>query len=300
MDLIKRRVLLIGANGKLGNSVARSLAGKAGLELLCSDSGEKLISGGSEYTQTDITKRNSVKELFHKFFPDVVINTAGFTNVDACELNKELSWNVNVKGTENIAASAWAIDADLIHISSDYIFDGKEGPYTEEDVPHPISYYGRTKLAAENSLRTSGVRFTIFRTNVLYGSNSDLKPDFVRWAVKSLKEGLQIKIVTDQINNPTYIEDLTNVIIGAIDKETCGIFNIGGAEIINRYEFTCRIARYFKLDESLIIPIKTADLKQPAPRPLKSGLIIAKAVKELGYKPTEIEETFRLIAGSVA
>ena len=292
MDLIKKRILIIGSNGKLGLGLARRLSVNGRYEILCSGIEEKQTGPGVDYLQADITRKNSIKSLFHNFFPDVVINAAGYTNVDLCETNKELSWNINVKGTENIAISSWAIDAHMIHISTDYIFDGKEGPYTEEDVPNPISYYGRTKLASENSLRTSGTRYTILRTNVLYGSNpEDGHADFARWAAESLKKGKQISVVTDQMNNPTYIPDLVNAVINIIEMEKQGIYNIGGAELLSRYDFAVRIAEHYGLNKELIIPVTTESLKQPAPRPLKSGLIIRKAERELGFTPTPINET---------
>lgn len=295
MDLIKKRVLILGSNGKLGQRVSRMLMEPGNYELFAASAEEKSEIENIEYESIDISKRNSVKSLFHKFFPDVVINAAGMTNVDLCETNKELCWNTNVKGTENIAMSSWAIDALLIHISSDYIFDGKEGPYSEEDIPHPISYYGRSKLAAENSLRTSGARYVILRTNVLYGRVKNNKPDFVSWVVENLSKGKEIRIVTDQINNPTFIDDLSEVILRCTEKSVEGIFNIGGPELLTRFDFCLRIADYFNLDKNLILPITTAELKQAAPRPLKSGLICGKAERELDFKSSGIEESFGVI-----
>jgi dTDP-4-dehydrorhamnose reductase len=295
MDLRKKRILIIGSNGKLGSSLAYYFSRNADYETLCAGAGDTSYVEGVEYEKIDITKRNNVKALFHEFFPDVVINSAGFTNVDLCETSKEFSWNINVKGTENIAMLSWAIDAHMIHFSSDYIFDGKEGPYSEDDVPNPISYYGRTKLAAENSLRSSGTRFTIFRTNVLYGSVNRVLPDFVKWVIESLKMGKEIKIVNDQINNPTFIGDLVSCVVNSVQNDIQGIYHIGGPELLSRIEFARLIARYFKLDENLLIPVTTAELKQPALRPLKSGLVYKKAAADFNYMPTSFEDTFRFV-----
>lgn len=295
MDLIKKRILVFGANGKLGQRLVHKLVQNTNYEIHAAGNEEKSIINNVEYTQLDISKKNQVKTLFHKFFPDLVINAAGYTNVDLCETNKEASWNVNVKGTENIAMLSWAIDAHIIHISSDYVFDGKEGPYTEEDIPNPISYYGRTKLAGENTLRSSGVRFTIVRSNVLYGAVLSNRPDFVKWVIENLKAGKQIRIVSDQINNPTYIDDLVDAIESIGNYELLGIYNIGGSEFLNRYDFSLRIAAYFNLDKNLITAITTSELNQPALRPLKSGLIIKKAESDLHYSPKSIEATFQLI-----
>jgi dTDP-4-dehydrorhamnose reductase len=154
-----------------------------------------------------------------------------------------------------------------------------------------VGYYGRTKLASENTLRISGTFFTILRTNVLYGIAPNSRPDFVRWVVNSLRNSEQIRIVKDQINNPTFIDDLVQGINKIIEFRKTGVYNIGGKEFLSRLDFTFRIADYFNLNKKLIKPITTDELKQPARRPLKSGLLILKAETELGYKPHTINES---------
>ena len=294
-DLIKRRVLIIGSNGMLGQRLAEFYKSNNEVELMCTSvEGESLIPDVN-YTQLDITQKNKVKELILDFFPDIVINTAAFTNVDKSETEKETAWKINVNGVENIALYAWTVDAHLIHISTDYIFDGKNGPYSEEDKPLPIGYYGRTKLAGENSIRTSGVRFSIVRTNILYGPSKYGRPDFVKWVINSLRANESIRIVTDQIGNPTYVDDIVAAINKLIEFKKEGIYNIGGIEMLSRFDFTLRIAEYFSLNKKLIFPILTKELNQIAHRPLKAGLITLKAETELGYKPHSIETTFELM-----
>ncbi len=294
-DLIKKRILIIGSNGMLGQRLADFFSSDKKVELMCASVESSSLIPEINYTQLDIVQKNKVKELILDFFPDFVINTAAFTNVDRSETEKETAWKINVNGPENIAHYCWTIDAHLIHISTDYIFDGKNGPYSEEDKPLPIGYYGRTKLASENSIRTSGVRFSIVRTNILYGPAKYGRPDFVKWVINSLRANESIRIVTDQIGNPTYIDDIVAAINKLIEFKKEGIYNIGGIEMLSRFDFTLRIAEYFCLDKKLIIPILTKDLNQPAHRPLKSGLITLKAETELGYKPHSIETTFGLM-----
>jgi dTDP-4-dehydrorhamnose reductase len=294
-DLIKKRILIIGSNGMLGQRLAQYYSAGKKIELLCSSLERESLIENVAYRELDVTNKNSVRELILSFFPDYIINTSAYTNVDKSETEKETAWKINVRGVENISLYSWTIDAHLVHISTDYIYDGKNGPYTEEDKPNPIGYYGRTKLASENSIRTSGSRYTIIRTNILYGPARYGRPDYVKWAVISLKEGKKINIVTDQIGNPTYIDDLVDGINRIIEFKKEGIYNIGGAELISRYDFTLRISDFFKLDRSLIIPILTKDLNQPAARPLKSGLVILKARTELGFKPRSIQETLELM-----
>ncbi len=294
-DFIKTRILIIGSNGLLGQRLTNFYSNLPNIELLCSSIEEKSFFSGIDYRQVDITKKSNVKELILDFFPDYIINCAAYTDVDRAESERQIAWKINVTGVENISLYAWTIDSHLIHISTDYIFDGKNGPYTEEDKPNPLGYYGRTKLAGENSIRSSGVRFTIIRTNVLYGPVQYGKPDFVKWAVNSLRENKTIRIVTDQINNPTYIDDIVTSINKIISFKKEGIYNIGGEEILSRYNFTIRIAEYFNFDKSLIKPIVTKDLNQTALRPLNSGLITLKAQTELGFKATPIDLTFKLM-----
>lgn len=291
-DMIKKRILIVGSNGMLGQRLADFFSKQNNVQLFCTSAEENSFLPNVDYQQLDITQKQEVKKIVMTFFPDFIVNTAAYTNVDKAESDKELAWKVNVNGVENLAFYSWTIDSHLIHLSTDYIFDGKKGPYTEVDLPNPISYYGRTKLAAENSIKASGSKFTIIRTNVLYGPVKNGRPDFVRWVYNSLKANQQIKIVTDQINNPTYIDDLVSLInqITILKKE--GIYNAGGKELLSRFDFAKRIAKFFNLNDNLIFPILTQELQQPAKRPLNSGVINLKAETELNYKPTEIEETF--------
>lgn len=294
-DIIKKRVLLIGANGMLGLRIVKFLSVKQNIQLLCCSVEEQPFFENADYISCDISKRDEIKKVIFDFYPDVIINAAAYTNVDKSESERELAWTINVKGVEYLAESARIIDAHLIHISSDYIFDGKSGPYNENEKPNPLGYYGRTKLASENALRISGSINTIIRTNVLYGIASKSRPDFVRWVVQSLRENKKIKIVIDQINNPTFIDDLVQAINKIIDFNKTGIFNIGGKVFLSRYDFTLMIANFFNLDRSLILPITTEELHQPAKRPLKSGLIILKAETEIGYKPSTIIESLAIM-----
>ena len=289
-DIVKNRILIVGANGMLGQRTVDFYSKQGNYELLSISAGDLPVIDNVEYVQCDITSREKIKKCVQSFYPDFIINAAGYTNVDKSEAEREQAWKVNVKAVEYISETARAIDAHIIHISSDYIFDGKNGPYSEDAVPNPLGYYGRTKLASENALKISGSLYTILRTNVLYGCSQNSRPDFVKWVIKSLEDKQQISIVTDQINNPTFISDIVQAISKVIEFCKTGIFNIGGREFLSRYDFTNIIAGYFNLDKSLIEPVLTEELNQPARRPLKSGLITLKAETELGYKPHKIEE----------
>ena len=295
MDLIKRRIVIVGANGTLGQRLFEFYSSLNDVELLPASIEEEFVFDSQSYIQLDISNRNEVKKIIYDFCPDFIINAAAFTNVDKCESERETAWKINVKGVEYLSEAARVLDSHLIHISSDYIFDGKNGPYSENDIPNPLGYYARTKLASENVLKISGTKNTIIRTNVLYGTAKYSRPDFVKWVVDSVRSGKEIKIVDDQFNNPTFIDDLVQAINKIIELRKEGLYNIGGSEVLSRFDFTMIIADFFNLDKSLIKRIQTEDLKQPARRPLKSGLITIKAQSELGYKPHSIIQSLELM-----
>jgi dTDP-4-dehydrorhamnose reductase len=289
-ELVKNRILITGANGLLGQRAVDFYSLHKNFELLALSIESVPIIKTVEYVACDITDREGIKKIIFDFCPDFILNTAAYTNVDKSESCRETAWKVNVKAVEYIAEAARAIDAHIIHLSSDYIFDGKNGPYSENAVPNPLGYYGRTKLASENALRISGTIYTILRTNVLYGSTLHTKPDFVKWLVKALNNNEKINVVTDQFNNPTFIEDLVQVISKVIEFKKSGLYHVGGRDFLSRYDFALKITECFQLDSTLINQVSTKQLKQQARRPLKSGLITLKAETELGYKPHSIAE----------
>lgn len=294
-ELIKRRIVVVGGNGMLGQRLIEFYKKLNDVLLLATSVEDKSVFNFVDYIQADISNRNEIKKVVYDFCPDFIINAAAYTNVDKSENERELAWKINVKGVEYLSESARVLDSHLIHISTDYIFDGKNGPYTEYDTPNPLGYYARTKLASENTLRISGCKNTILRTNVLYGTAKFSRPDFVKWVIESLRANKEIRVVDDQINNPTFIDDLVQGINKIVELRKEGIYNIGGNEFLSRYDFTLLIADFFNLNKSLIKKIKTEELNQPARRPLKSGLITIKAQSELGYKPHTILQSLELM-----
>lgn len=287
-----RRILVIGSNGLLGQKVADLLVRGSGGDILLTSIEEEPLqkSVSAEYAQLDVTSKRDVKRVLSGFEPDAIINCAAMTNVDACETQREVAWKLNVEGVENLIEISRRSAATIFHVSSDYVFDGKSGPYSESDKPEPLSYYGKTKLASENVLRSSGVPFFIARTMILYGFASGVKPNFALWLIQSLEKNTQVRIVDDQFGNPTLADDLAYGLIKGMELGRTGIYNIAGREILSRFEFARRLAKVFGFDPTLITPIKTSQLHQPAPRPLKSGLITLKAEVELGIAPSTVEQ----------
>jgi dTDP-4-dehydrorhamnose reductase len=208
------------------------------------------------------------------------------TNVDACEQDKSTCWNVNVKAVEIITEACRLTDTHLIHYSSDYIFDGREGPYPEAASPNPINYYGKSKLAAENICIGAQIAHTILRTNVLYGFSQDRKQHFVEWVLHKLRQEQPFKVVDDQFSNPTLTDDIAIATLRIIQRNTKGIINVAGQTWHSRFDFAKIIAEVFGL-EANFEPMKTADLGQAAARPLRGGLQSDRLQLLLGFRTAD-------------
>jgi dTDP-4-dehydrorhamnose reductase len=288
----KQTILIIGAGSKVAEAIGRVLS--------MSRQGQRsfwITSGTSQYAtpnnttifQCDFTNRKEIKELCLQLQPTIIINTAAYTNVDGAEIDRQKAWQVNVTGVENLVAICRLIDAHLMHFSTDYIFDGNNGPYIETDTPNPLGYYGKTKMAGENACIGGNIDYTVIRTNVLYGATTALKQDFVVWTLKKLADGKRFSVVNDQFSNPTFIDDLGYMVEKIIRSRIKGVFHAGGADWISRYNFARMIAKVFREDTNLIMPISTSELFQPALRPMKGGLVTFKAETTLGMKFSGIE-----------
>ena len=280
-----KRILITGAFGQLGEDCSNLL--NTNFHVIRTG-----IRADDEDRKLDITSEKSVKDLLNKHAPDIILNLAAMTNVDGCEKNPERAHKVNHDGVVNLCDG---FDGHFIQISTDYVFNGKEGPYLEDDPVDPISVYGKSKLAAEKYLMNSNISHTIVRANVLYSYSPATKASFLKWVVESLKDSKEIKVVTDQRNNPTSTSSLSDFISKIALSQTSGLYHYADRGVMSRFEFAEMIAGVFSLDSSLIKPISTSDLNQIAPRPLKSGLRTQKIKKELSIYPPEIKESLKSI-----
>ena len=264
---MKKKVLITGAFGQLGNAVLKRFQD---VEILATDIFIPPLSSGSFSMEIlDVTKPEDVVKVLKRFQPDVVLNLAAMTNVDGCEANPEVAEKINSGGVRNFLE---VFGGMFIQISSDYVFNGKAGPYDEEDIPDPINVYGRTKLDSDKFVMQYQNSWCIVRTNVVFDYSKHSDASFVKWVINSLQNNKQIRVVHDQWNNPTWTYALADILGVIVEKESVGLYNYGGAEQINRLEFAKTIAKVFHLDDSLITPITTESLNQIAPRPLKCGL----------------------------
>ena len=284
------KLLITGASGLYGSKLAK-LAVTRNFEVYSGYNQDLPLYGNLE--KFDISNKELVNEAFKRIKPDVVVHAATLTDVDKCELNKELAWKINVEATKNIAEAAKTTGSFLIYISTDYVFNGEKGNYTESDIPDPINYYGLTKLKAEELVKAQG-EFCIARPSVIYGATPAAgKVNFALWIIDALSKGQRIKIVTDQWNTPTLNTSLADMTVEVLERRLTGIFHLCGATRISRFEFAQLIAEIFELDKSLIDPVKSAQFKWPAKRPMDSSLDTSKAQKILHNKPVEISEALK-------
>jgi len=285
-----KTVLITGAYGQLGKACEKHLKSNFNMVL----SGRHVSQGG---IQLDISDLNSVGRVLKETNPNVILNLAGMTNVDGCETNPEMAKTINVDGVKNLCNG---FDGHFIQISTDYVFDGENGPYSETDETNPISVYGKTKLAADEWLIENHEKTSILRANVVYSYTKRTQASFVKWVVDSLTDGKQINVVNDQWNNPTWTESLATVIGVIINEEALGLYHYGDKGLMNRFDFAHMIAKVFDLDDSLIKPISTTELNQPAPRPLKSGLKTEKIESALGIVPKSVETCLQEIRNQLS
>lgn len=280
-----QNLLVTGASGLLGNWIIALAADK--YHVIPTD----IVESNHQHTvKLDLTDANGVHQLFQNVNPTVVIHTASETNVDRCETERERAWKINVIGTDNIVDACMKNNVKLISISTDYVFDGEETLYTEDDAPNPIDFYGLTKLEGERRVIRSCEKWAILRTSVLYGRHPT-KQDFATWVINKLKQSQEITVVDDHFNTPTLAENLAKMALEISNRELNGVFHTSGCERISRYDFARKIGETFELDISLIKPIKMNDLKAwIAKRPKDSSLDTAKIQTELATKPLSINE----------
>ncbi len=292
------KILYTGANGLLGQKISAATPQYSNHAFLATARGENRTKnlGTASYVSMDITDRQGIENVLSEFRPDVIIHGAAMTHVDECEQHKELAYNLNVVGTQNIVDAAKELGAHVVHISTDFIFDGQDGPYNEEGIPNPVSYYGETKLQAEHIVQTVD-SWSILRTVLVIGIAEDLsRSNIVLWAKGALEKAQPIRVVDDQFRTPTLAEDLAQGALLAATQRAQGIFNISGPDFMSIYELVESVAEHFGLSMATVTRVDSSTLNQPAVRPPRTGFNISKAVENLGYRPHSFKEALEIIA----
>ncbi|WP_369048619.1 NAD(P)-dependent oxidoreductase [Tenacibaculum sp. UWU-22] len=292
-----KKVVITGSNGLLGQSLVNLLLKEKESYKVYGFSRGENKSGREDfsYISIDITNKTQLHKKLTECNADVIINTAAMANVDECEKNKQQCDNINVTAVKYLVDFCEETNAHLVHISTDFIFDGTKGYYAETDMPNPINYYGLSKLKSEKIIEKSKIKYTILRTILVYGNVHHMpRKNIVLWVKQSLKERKEVTIVNDQYRMPTYVENLALACKIAIDKTHTGIYNISSNTLLSIYEIALQIAEVFNLDKSLIKPISTTTLNQIAPRPVKTGFDLSKTQNVLQLHVQSFKEDLEI------
>jgi len=292
---LKKRLLITGINGMLGQNLVKEYSKDYMISGIDLNPGIYPTHSDIRVTQLDLNDSTAVNQHIMQVHPHALIHTAAYTNVDRAEAEREVAFAVNAAVPALLADLCLELDIPMIHISTDYVFDGQKGPYAESDPCHPHGSYAESKYAGEKAVLDSGAKVIVVRPNVMYGHGVDLKSSFVDWLVKELRGNNPVNIVDDQYNNPTYARRLSQVIRKLLERDAWGIWHFGSKEVISRYSFALKIADNFGLPSELINAISTGDLNQRAPRPMRSGLICEKVKRELGINILSIGEELALL-----
>ncbi|TAL52943.1 MAG: SDR family oxidoreductase [Nanoarchaeota archaeon] len=277
------KVLVIGASGQVG---------MASMKVFSKDFkvvGTYYKNKKNNLVRLDITDKNETSKLIEKEKPDIVLLLSGNISIDFCEDNPEEAKKINVEGTRNVVDSI--IGAKLVFLSTEYVFDGKNGPYSETDNPHPINVYGKTKLDAEKIVQKSK-NHLIVRSTLIFSLGYDEK-NLLHIIVKSLKQGKKIEVVDDQLTCPISADNLAEALADLIRKDSKGIYNVAGPQRMSRFEFAIRAAKALEMDYSLIKPVKTSEFRKKAKRPLSAGLIVDKFKKISKIRLLGVEDSVK-------
>lgn len=263
------KILIIGADGMLGSDLVKVLSKNH--EVI--ESLEKNL---------DIADKQSVEKFVLSNKPSLVINAAGYTDVDSAESNRGKAFAINAEGPLNIALACKKSGSRLLHFSTDYIFDGtKDGPYTEEDEPNPINVYGASKLKGEQNIQSAFSDYIIVRTQWLYGKNGK---NFVDAILKLMREKSEVKVVNDQVGSPTYTLDLAKATKTTIEKNIpSGIYNVANRGYCSWFEFAVEIAKLKNIRNVKIIPVASEEFPRPAKRPKNTRLKQGRFREIIGY-----------------
>lgn len=295
--MIPPRILITGANGLVGQALVRRLSVWPGADVLATGRrphpAVSAFSGG--YAPLDVLDGDAVERAMQDFAPSAVVHAAAVSQVETCEADKEACWALNVDATAALAAACYRHGARLVLLSSDFVFDGRGGPYAEEDRPFPLNAYGRSKLAAENALRLSRLSdWAVARTTLVYDvAEGDARLNLVTWLLRELGAGRPVRVASDQTRTATYAPNLAEGVARILRLQRSGTYHLAGRESLTILEIARTVADVFGLDASLISPAATAELHPGAPRPLDAGLLTLRAESELGYRPLPLADALR-------
>jgi dTDP-4-dehydrorhamnose reductase len=289
------RITVTGANGLVGSRLCRLLVVEGHLVTAVAR-GERRIVGDFDYLSCDLTDHEGAARALASACPEVIVHTASMTEVDACERDPDAAWAANVLAAAHVARQARATGAHLVHVSTDYVFDGQGGPYDEEARPNPSGVYARTKWLGEEAVRLLAGSWAIARTAVVYGYPPSQRPNFGSWLLGALRQGKPAPLFVDQYVSPSLALNVAELLAELAERRLPGVWNVAGAEVVNRMEFGEALADVFALDRRLLVPTTLAEAGMASPRPPRSGLRVDKALGALNARPLALRaslEQFR-------
>jgi dTDP-4-dehydrorhamnose reductase len=288
-------IIITGISGLAGGHLARRLNGRYPLIGISRHPGIGMDS--TFIASLDLTDFGGLQSFLEKNAFDTIINCAALADVDRCEIEHELAFAVNTQTVMIMAEFCKKHNRLLIHLSTDYIFDGKAGPYAEDAIPNPINYYGVTKREAEEAIVNSGCPHIIVRTNHLYGNLASGPSNLVRWLLGAKDK--EIIAADDQFNNATWAGNLADAIIELMESDFRGVINIGGPNYLSRYDFAILGTEIFGIDQSHIIGTSISRLGLKATRPLRAGLTIDKMKTILRTAPTSVLDGLKKVRDGI-
>ncbi len=280
------RLLITGASGLLGANLVLASTEEYGVIALYYRHAIELA--GVQSISADLSQPGIAKELFDRYKPDWVIHTAADTSIDELESNPKRAFRMNRDMAANVAEAAQEIGAKMVHISTDAVFDGREGSYREGDPTEPVNVYGKSKLAGEQAVQAICPEALIIRTNI-FGWNAQPKSSLAEWFINNLMQGIPCKGFVDVYFNPLLVNHLWVIINRLIKSDLRGVFHVGSDQCISKFEFGVRLAESFDLNKELIsaIEIETGSLR--APRPKNTCLDCSKIRKVVNVELLDIE-----------
>jgi len=290
------RVLVTGVTGFIGSYICQELDNYRDVELVgCVRGDKRLNSLYAKRIKVDFLT-DGFENVIAQAKPDVIVHSAAISRVDYCEENRQEAWKVNVEATEKIAKTASKIGARMVFLSSDFVFSGQNQFETEESATNPVSFYGETKVAAEQKVVENCANHLIIRPVLVYGIPLQQGAyNIVTMIAKNSKEGKPLRIVSDQYRTPVFVLDLAKFIVKTVFSTETGVFHAGGVDFVSVYEFAVKIAETFGLDKGLIIPVSSAELSQVGTRPPITRFSSQKAREVFGYNPRSIDSALALL-----
>lgn len=303
-----KKILVTGSNGFIGQEILYQALVAGKIELFALSRGENRFStqdfsvpGAYTFISVDVCDDVQMERAIKEYQPDCVIHTVAMANVDDCEKDPDLCEKINVQSVRQLVSLAEKHHFHLIYLSTDFIYDGENGPYKETDVPNPLNEYGHSKLRAEEIIQKSVCKWSIIRTILVYGVPREKgRSNFVLWVKNTLEAQKKINVVTDHIRMPTLVTDLANACLHIAEKEVLGVYHISSEESFSVFDFAQQVAGFWHLDSSLISPVLSTTLSSSVARPSSTGFVIDKAKDAFGFHPTPLKEGLEQINRSLS